>query len=68
VASFDAARTVAVLEDGTELPCDLFLGVPSRAPEVVLASGMAEGGYIPVDRERSRPAFQASTRSETSQR
>jgi sulfide:quinone oxidoreductase len=50
VASLDAGRSVAVLEDGTELPYDLFLGVPKhRAPRVVLESGMAEDGYIPVD-------------------
>jgi sulfide:quinone oxidoreductase len=40
---------VAVLEDGDELPFDLFLGVPKhRAPDVVLASGMAVDGYVPV--------------------
>ncbi len=50
VASLDPGRGVAVLEDGTELPYDLFLGVPKhRAPDVVLASGMAENGYVPVD-------------------
>jgi sulfide:quinone oxidoreductase len=41
---------VAVLEDGTELPFELFLGVPRhRAPDVVLESGMAVDGYVPVD-------------------
>jgi sulfide:quinone oxidoreductase len=50
VSSLDPARSVAVLDDGTELPYDLFLGVPKhRAPDVVLASGMAVDGYIPVD-------------------
>ncbi|HWX86734.1 MAG TPA: FAD-dependent oxidoreductase, partial [Solirubrobacteraceae bacterium] len=50
VSSLDARRRVAVLDDGQEMPYDLFLGVPKhRAPEVVLASGMAEDGYIPVD-------------------
>jgi sulfide:quinone oxidoreductase len=50
VSSLDTARSVAVLEDGTELPYDLFLGVPKhRAPAVVLASGMAEDGYVPVN-------------------
>jgi sulfide:quinone oxidoreductase len=49
VASLDGARGVAVLDDGTELPYDLFLGVPRhRAPAVVIASGMTEDGYIPV--------------------
>ena len=50
VASIDPARKVAVLDDESELPFDLFLGVPKhRAPDVVLASGMAEDGYIPVE-------------------
>ncbi len=50
VGSLDPGRSVIVLEGGTELPYDLFLGVPKhRAPDVVLASGMAEDGYIPVD-------------------
>ncbi len=50
VSSLDPARGVAVLDDGAELPYDLFLGVPKhRAPDVVLESGMAKDGYIPVD-------------------
>ncbi|MEP6844925.1 MAG: FAD-dependent oxidoreductase [Panacibacter sp.] len=41
----------AVLEDGTEMPFDLFLGIPKHvAPEVVLQSGLTENGWIPVDR------------------
>ncbi len=50
IASLDPGRSVAVLDDGAELPFDLFLGVPKhRAPDVVLASGIAEDGYVPVD-------------------
>jgi sulfide:quinone oxidoreductase len=50
VSSLDPARQVAVLDDGTEMPYDLFLGVPKhRAPDVVLASGMTEDGYVPVN-------------------
>jgi sulfide:quinone oxidoreductase len=50
VAALDEARGVVVLDDGTERPYDLFLGVPKhRAPDVVLESGMAEDGYLPVD-------------------
>ena len=50
VSSLHPGRGVAVLEDGTELPYDLFLGVPKhRAPDVVLESGMAEDGYVPVN-------------------
>jgi sulfide:quinone oxidoreductase len=50
VSALDPAGSFAVLEDGSELPYDLFLGVPKhRAPDVVLESGMAENGYVPVD-------------------
>ena len=49
VASLDAGRSVAVLDDGSEMPFDLFLGVPKhQAPDVVIASGMTEDGYVPV--------------------
>jgi sulfide:quinone oxidoreductase len=50
VAALDGSRNVVVLDDDSELPFDLFLGVPRhRAPDVVIASGMTEDGYIPVD-------------------
>jgi len=50
ISSLDPERQVAVLDDGSELPYDLFLGVPKhRAPDVVLESGMTENGYVPVD-------------------
>jgi sulfide:quinone oxidoreductase len=50
IASIDPGRSVAVLDDGGELAFDLFLGVPKhRAPDVVLASGIAQDGYVPVD-------------------
>ncbi len=50
ISALDPARSVAILDDGTELAFDLFLGVPKhRAPEVVIASGMTEDGYVPVD-------------------
>ena len=50
VASLDSARKVAVLDDNSEMPYDLFLGVPKhRVPDVVLDSGMAENGWIPVN-------------------
>jgi sulfide:quinone oxidoreductase len=49
VASIDVARRVAILDDGTEMPYDLFIGIPKhRVPSVVLNSGMAEDGWIPV--------------------
>ena len=50
VAELDPARKVAVLSDGSELPYDLFLGIPvHRAPEVVVEAGMTVDGWIPVD-------------------
>jgi sulfide:quinone oxidoreductase len=50
VSALDPERKVAILDDDSELPFDLFLGVPKhRAPDVVIASGMTEDGYIPVD-------------------
>jgi sulfide:quinone oxidoreductase len=50
IDALDPGRSIVVLDDGTELPYDLFLGVPKhRAPKVVLESGMAEGDYVPVD-------------------
>lgn len=50
VAAVDASRRVASLDDGSEVPYDLFLGVPKhRAPAVVEASGMAEAGWVPVN-------------------
>jgi sulfide:quinone oxidoreductase len=50
IASVEVDRQVAVLDDGSEQPYDLFLGVPKhRAPDVVTRSGITEDGYIPVD-------------------
>ncbi len=58
VASLDPARRVAVLDDGSELPYDLFLGVPKhRAPDVVIASGMTEEGYVPVSSQTLETRF-----------
>lgn len=58
VASLDPARRVVVLDDGSEMAYDLFLGVPKhRAPDVVLASGMTEDGYIPVSPETLETSF-----------
>lgn len=50
VSSLDSARRVAVLDDGSEMAYDLFLGVPKHcAPDVVVKSGMTEEGYVPVN-------------------
>ena len=50
VSRLDAARRVAVLDDASELPFDLFLGVPKHCvPSVVAASGLARDGWVPVN-------------------
>ena len=50
VRGLDPGRKVALLSDDSEMPYDLFLGIPvHRAPEVVEASGMTVDGWIPVD-------------------
>jgi sulfide:quinone oxidoreductase len=42
---------VVKLDDGRELPCDLFLGVPkNRAPDVVVASGLTADGWVTIDK------------------
>lgn len=50
VTGLDPARKVALTADGSEMPYDLFLGVPvHRAPAAVQESGLAVDGWIPVD-------------------
>jgi len=58
VSSLDSARKVAVLDDGSELNYDLFLGIPKhRVPDVVAESGMTEDGWIPVDKFTLKTRF-----------
>ena len=58
VTHLDAAKKVAVLDDGTELPFDLFLGIPKHvAPKVVTECGLTENGWIPVDRNNLKTKF-----------
>jgi sulfide:quinone oxidoreductase len=51
ISSLDGERGMVSLDDGGELPYDLFLGVPKhRAAAVVTESGMTDdSGYVPVD-------------------
>jgi sulfide:quinone oxidoreductase len=50
VRGLDPDRRVALVGDDSEMPYDLFLGVPKhKAPPVVEASGLAVDGWIPVD-------------------
>ncbi len=58
LVSLDGGRSVAVLDDGSDMPFDLFLGVPKhRAPDVVIASGMTEDGYVPVSPQTLETRF-----------
>ncbi len=50
VAELSGDRGVAVLDDGSELPFDLFLGIPRHVPPaVVVESGLAPNGWIEVN-------------------
>lgn len=58
VRALDPARRVAILDDASEMPYDLFLGIPKhRVPSVVAASGMTEGGWIPVNPKNLKTRF-----------
>ena len=49
---------IAVLDDGSERPFELFLGVPvHRAPDVVIESEMTTDGYIPVSSQTLETAW-----------
>jgi sulfide:quinone oxidoreductase len=50
VRALDPAIKIAALSDGSDMPYDLFLGIPvHRAPTVVQESGLAVDGWIPVN-------------------
>ena len=58
VDALDPATHEVVLSDGSRLPYDLFLGIPvHRAPAVVLASGLAQDGWIPVEKGSAATRF-----------
>jgi len=58
VRALDPGRHVAILDDESEMPYDLFLGVPKhKVPDVVAASGMTEDGWIPVDPKNLETRF-----------
>jgi sulfide:quinone oxidoreductase len=58
VAWLDPARKVAVFEDGTEMPYDLFLGVPvHKAPKVVVDAGLTVDGWVPADLRTLETSF-----------
>lgn len=50
IVALDPNEHAAVLDDGEQVPFDLFMGVPvHRVPEVVAAAGLADGGWVRVD-------------------
>jgi sulfide:quinone oxidoreductase len=50
IRELDPATKVARFTDGTDMPFDLFLGVPKhQVPSVVAESGMTVDGWIPVN-------------------
>jgi sulfide:quinone oxidoreductase len=58
VRAIDPSRHAAILDDGTELPFDLFLGIPKHcAPEVLMNSGLIVNGWIPVERTNLKTQF-----------
>ncbi len=58
VQSLDSARRVVLLDDNTEMPYNLFLGIPKHhVPKVVLESGMTIDGWVPVDSKNLKTQF-----------
>jgi sulfide:quinone oxidoreductase len=58
VRELDPGRRVAILDDSSELPYDIFLGIPKHCvPDVVAASGMTVDGWIPVDIKTLRTEY-----------
>lgn len=58
VRSLDPTRKVVMMDDGVEMPYDLYLGIPTHcAPRVVAESGLLEEGWIPIDPQNLRTRF-----------
>jgi sulfide:quinone oxidoreductase len=58
VVELDISRKEAVLESRERLPYDLFVGIPiHRVPAVVAESGLAENGWVAVDRDTLETPF-----------
>lgn len=58
IVELDPQTKVARTTDGTELPFDLFLGVPKHVvPPVVAESGLCVDGWVPVDSLTLATAF-----------
>lgn len=58
VTELDVPNKIAKLADGADVGYGLFIGIPvHRVPKVVEASGLAEGGWIPVDERNLATRF-----------
>ena len=58
IAGVDPGGRVVRLADGTAIGSDLILAVPLHvAPPVVVAAGLTEGGWIPVDKYTLQTRF-----------
>jgi sulfide:quinone oxidoreductase len=58
VRKVDNPRRTVTLDDGREVPFDLFLGVPAhRAPKVLEESGMTVDGYVPANPKTLQTRF-----------
>jgi sulfide:quinone oxidoreductase len=58
VSALDPTNKKAMLSDGSDLPYDLFLGIPTHhAPYVVIDSGLTVDGWIPVNSLTLETAF-----------
>jgi sulfide:quinone oxidoreductase len=52
VVELDRSAKTAILENGERMRYDLFVGIPiHRVPAVVAESGLAENGWVAVDRD-----------------
>lgn len=58
VGEIEPGKKVAILDDGTEIPFDLFLGIPEHCvPKVLNNSGLIFDEWIPVDKTNLKSKF-----------
>jgi sulfide:quinone oxidoreductase len=51
-------KHMVMLDDGSQMPYELFLGIPKhRVPDVVAASGMTHNGWVPVNPKTLETSF-----------
>ena len=58
VGEIDPVHKLAILDDGREIPYDLFLGIPEHCvPKVVQQSGLVKNEWIPVDKRNLKTKY-----------